>query len=393
MNPGGARLARGHVVVALHEPTLGGASLSVLRAVPRLEELGWDFSFWVPHPSSASEELAAAGYDVGGAPRYIEYSGRSWRLPPGPRRRLASVPSYLAAYRRFLADRRPDLVHANSIICIAEALVAKRDGHRVLLHVHEMLPEALRGRAMRRVAWRYLDGIVAVSIASARRMALPGRLPRIAHEAAPIPDEPVKIRAHPEPFTVGTVAVISKRKGSDTFVDAAARLKERVPHIRFEMVGAPSDALEERWARRLLQRAESLEIDHTPHADVAERLRRWDAFVLPSRADPFPISMLEAMAAGLPVVGTRVDGIAEQLEGCGVTVPVSDPNALADAIASLAQASQPDREAMGAAARRRVMANFTIPRQAACLDEAYQAALARPHLSSARAAKGQPSEE
>ena len=43
-----------------------------------------------------------------------------------------------------------------------------------------------------------------------------------------------------------------------------------------------------------------------------ERLARWDAFVLPSRSDPFPISMLEAMASGLPVVGTRRDGIAEQ---------------------------------------------------------------------------------
>lgn len=363
-------------MVALHEPVLGGATLSVLRAVPHLQDLGWRFSFWAPQPSTCADELASMGHDVDGAPRYIEYSGRSWRLPPGARKRVASVPSYLRAYRSFLADRKPDLVHANSVISIAEALAAKRDGYRVLLHVHEMLPDAMRSRAMRRVAWARLDEIVAVSHASALRMAMPGKMPRIVHEAAPLPQNAVQIRATPEPFTVGTVAVVSSRKGSDTFVDAAEILLERLPGLSFEMIGAPNDALEERWANDLLRRAKGLGIKHSPKADVSKALGNWDAFVLPSRADPFPISMLEAMAAGLPVIGTRVDGIAEQVaEGCGITVPVADPAALANAIARVAGSSRPERAAMGSAARDRVADNFTIDVQARKLDDAYRAAL------------------
>ena len=339
--------------------------------------MGWRFAFWAPLPSETATKLSAKGYEVGGAPRFIEYSGRAWRLPPGPRARVASVPGYLRDYRRFLATRSPDLVHANSIISFAEALLAKREGHRVLLHVHEMLPDTLRARAMRRIAWSALDEVVAVSSASAERMTLPQRQPRIVYEATSIPENPVEIRASPAPFVVGTVAVVSSRKGSDTFVEAAAILRERGSDIRFEMVGAPNDALEEAWARSLLQRAEALGIEHTPRADVAAHLGSWDAFVLPSRADPFPISKLEAMASGLPVVGTEVDGIAEQVApGCGLTVPVSDPAALASSIEQLARASQAERQAMGAAARQRVSDNFTIPHQAQDLDKAYRAALA-----------------
>jgi len=93
---------------------------------------------------------------------------------------------------------------------------------------------------------------------------------------------------------------------------------------------------------------------------------------LPSRQDPFPIAMLEAMAHGLPVVGTRIDGIAEQIAPtCGVLMPPESPVALADAIVALARQSVTDRAAMGAAARKRVADCFSIDRQAMQLAEAY----------------------
>jgi glycosyltransferase involved in cell wall biosynthesis len=193
-----------------------------------------------------------------------------------------------------------------------------------------------------------------------------------------MPPGAAAIRDRPRPFTVGTVAVVSPRKGSDLFVDAATLLLDRDrERFRFEMVGAAHDAVEREWARDLLTRAREVGINHIPRTGVFERLAQWDAFVLPSRSDPFPISMLEAMASGLPVVGSRRDGIGEQIAGgTGLLIEPEDPHALADAIAWCAGQPAETRRRMGSAARDRVDASFTLEHQATALHDAYRATLA-----------------
>jgi glycosyltransferase involved in cell wall biosynthesis len=346
--------------------------------VPLLEREGWEFSFWVPKPSDLYDDFAARGWDVDGAERCIEYSVRAWRLAPGPRQRVRAVPGYVRRFRSFLAERRPALVHANSVLTLADALIAKGRGYPVMLHAHEMLPANVRGRLLRRTVWRHLDQIVAVSQASAAALAYHGRMPTIVHEAAPLPDEAVELRANPHPSTIGTVAVVSTRKGSDLFVEAARKLIERSGNgdYRFEMVGAANDAIERDWALDVIERAKSIGISHVPSTDVFERLRDWDVFVLPSRADPFPIAMLEAMGSGLPVIGARRDGIAEQVApGSGLLVEPEDSGALADAMAWLASQPAEVRAQIGRGARRRVADNFTLERQAEALAGAYSATL------------------
>lgn len=367
-----------NVTVVFHEPQAGGAVLSVLRAVPKLEEMGWRFAFWVPKPSPLHRRLAAEGHEVDGAPRYIDHSLRALTLSPGPRRRLGSVSPYLRLFRQFIRKRPPALVHANSVLTLTEGITARRLGPPVLLHVHEMVPGGVRGRLTRRLAWTMLQGVIAVSDACGRTMAWRDAMPRIVYEAAPIPDRRVSIRRRPQPFTVGTVGVVSPRKGTDLFVEAAARVRERDSGIRFELISGGVDERDPAWTQEILARARAAGVSYAERTDVLERMRHWDAFVLPSRADPFPISMLEAMASGLPSIGARVDGIAEQLSSdCGLLVPPEDAVALADEILAVARLPAEAREALGTAARDRVQREFSIDRQAAGLNEAYESVLAK----------------
>ena len=86
--------------------------------------------------------------------------------------------------------------------------------------------------------------------------------------------------------------------------------------------------------------------------------------------------MLEAMAAGLPVIGAAVDGIPEQIApGCGFLVEADAPLHLAAAIRRIAALGAPERARMGRGARARVAAEFSLDRQAAGLEAAYEAAL------------------
>jgi glycosyltransferase involved in cell wall biosynthesis len=102
--------------------------------------------------------------------------------------------------------------------------------------------------------------------------------------------------------------------------------------------------------------------------EVADLLATADAFALPSFAEGVPVVLMEALAAGLPVIATRITGVPELVEDgvAGFLVSPGDAHALADAIGRLA--ALPDRgRGMGAAGRARVQAEFDIAREAARL--------------------------
>jgi glycosyltransferase involved in cell wall biosynthesis len=97
--------------------------------------------------------------------------------------------------------------------------------------------------------------------------------------------------------------------------------------------------------------------------DIRELLASADLFVLSSRSEGLPISVLEAMAAGLPVVATDVGGLSELVvDGeTGILVPAADPKALAEAVERLLL--DPElRRRFGTASRRRAERRFDLPR-------------------------------
>ena len=114
------------------------------------------------------------------------------------------------------------------------------------------------------------------------------------------------------------------------------RLLDDEPSTRLLIVGdGPLKPHLEETSRRL---GIAAAVDFTGYlSDVASAYAAMDVFVLPSRYEGMPIALLEVMAMGIPVVGTRVDGIADLIEdaGTGLLVPYGDPQALSSAVLRL----------------------------------------------------------
>jgi glycosyltransferase involved in cell wall biosynthesis len=182
------------------------------------------------------------------------------------------------------------------------------------------------------------------------------------------------------PLVVGTVGTVSRIKGTDIFLRAARLALEERPEMRFEHVGAHDlhhddglDAELERLQAEIRPRDALTMKGPLPAADV---LPAWHVFVSPSLSEAFPLAVLEAMAAGLPVVASGVGGVPEQIEHLetGVLVRPNDPEALATWLVRLHDDAEL-RDRLGRAAARRARAEFTLARQAEGLHRAYLTAL------------------
>jgi hypothetical protein len=362
------------VVIVVHEPGVGGATNAVLRALPDLEQDGWRFRFWAPTPSPVADLLRARAYLVDGGPRPLRYSWSALAEPPGRWRRIGATPGYLAAFRRFVAQTRPALVHANTILTLPEALAARSTGAATLLHVHEMIPGDARGAVAARLA-RLLDGVAAVSNANAALLQRHGVASHVVTAGLAPPPAMTQSRERGR-LVVGTVATVSHRKGSDLFVSAASAILAERTDVEFRMVGPLAEGREAAWAHHLRSRAERAGIRCYATSNVSSELSDWDVFVLPTRRDPFPLGILEAMAAGVPVVASRLDGVPELVdEASGVLVAPDDPETVRAAVVQLLD--DPERRAqMGRAGAARVAERFTPERHSRALARAYENAVA-----------------
>ena len=179
---------------------------------------------------------------------------------------------------------------------------------------------------------------------------------------------------------VGTIGTVCRAKGTDVFLEAAALAHRLRPELRFEHIGQSGlddDAGFERLVRARAERPDLRDVLRMlGRRPAADGLARWESFVLPSREDAFPLASLEAMAAGVPTIASRVGGLPEQVEHLrsGILVDPESPEAVADWIVRLHDDAAL-REELATGAGQRVRERFTVERQAAALHDAYLMAL------------------
>ncbi len=177
---------------------------------------------------------------------------------------------------------------------------------------------------------------------------------------------------------IGLVGRISEQKGQEEFIRAAARVAPHSPQAVFLVIGS-ADAPEHLAAARSLAAELALgdRLRFTGHVgDMPAVYAALDVLAAPSRWEGFGLMLVEAMAAGKPIVATRVGAIPEVCADneTALLVPPRDPEALAEAL--LAILRDPERaRALGAVGVERA-ARFSWARSAEGLDALYQDLLA-----------------
>lgn len=254
--------------------------------------------------------------------------------------------------------------------------IATRIGSRRDLVTGDKTTLQLTGQ---RAAYRLADAVVANSAAAAAQLAREG-----------VPDSKVRVipngvdtarfgAARPaRPLRrIVMVANLRPEKGHDILIDAAPRILAAHPDAEFVLAG-------EGPRRSALQsQARASGVDQRVRflgecRDVPGILAGGDLFVLPSRTEAMPNAVIEAMAAGLPVVASAVGGIPELItaDHTGLLVAPNDPAALAAAVNRLMD--DPDRAAaLGRSARAFITREFGFGRMVARVEELYLSAIER----------------
>lgn len=286
-----------------------------------------------PSRASSCEPLRQAGVELIGLGRSSAHELRPWR-------QLLSV----------LRERPIDILHTHMFGSNAWGSVLGTIARTPVLVAHEQT-WSYQGQPLRRLLdgkliGRRVDAFICVSAEDRRRMIEvegidPAKIVLVPN-AIPTPsaDSPRSLRdeleiAEGDPV-IGTVCVLRPQKALDVLLRAGALLRDRVPRLRILIAGDGSER------QRLEALASESGLDRTVsflglRADVPELLSTFDVAVSSSDFEGTPLAVMEYMAAGLPIVATRVGGVPELLEHGvhGLLVDPRDPEALADSIAEL----------------------------------------------------------
>jgi glycosyltransferase involved in cell wall biosynthesis len=345
--------ARVLIVITLAET--GGAQSYVRDLVPALVGR-FDVVVAAHGPGPLRDAVTAAGA------RFVPL--RHVRRSISPRDVLG-----LVELVRLMRRERPALVHTNSSkagVLGRVAAVLARVPVRIFT-AHGWAFAAATSKSLYLWADRLMQPLTSAVVCvseSERALGLAARTCKadrtvVIHNAVEVEGVPLASPDGGPPMRIVSVGRIAPPKDFHTLVQAVGSLESGTAELTLLGDGPDRDALEAEIAGLGLAGTVTLAGNVQ---DVPSRLAQADVFVLSSRSEGFPISVLEAMAAGLPVVAADVGGLREAVED-GVTghlFAAGDVGALAETLAALA-AEPAVRRRLGEAARERATAHFALP--------------------------------
>lgn len=272
----------------------------------------------------------------------LEVTAGSTNLPAA--RALGSAAGSLARLARGLARRRPDVVNVHFLMgqCVYFLMLRKIFGYRVVLSAHgsDVLRPSDPCRKYLPYFFRKADATTVVSSHlqdEARKLAGDGARTdriRLVPNGVDVDFWSAAPRDPSETPTLVTAGRLERVKGFDVLLDAFAEVRERAPSARLVLAGDGAERASLIARARELGVLEGVEFaGHLAPHELRARLARASVFVLPSRSEGMPLALIEAMAAGVPVVATRVGGVPEVVHsGTGRLVEPERPPELARAV-------------------------------------------------------------
>jgi glycosyltransferase involved in cell wall biosynthesis len=290
-----------------------------------------------------------------------------------------AAPGLALELRRIRRAFPYDVLHAHYAVPAADALLRTRDRTPMVISEHggDVFHTARTpaGRARVQHAFAAARIVMANSMGIERACRdLGAQTTRVVHLGTDlIPME----RRPPAAPTLVTVGQLIARKRQADVLRAMWILRDRRPDLRYRMIGDGPERDALALTARQLGIAERVEFTGPlPHPEALKRGRDASIFVMPSTDEAFGVAYVEAMAAGLPAIGSRGEPGPEDIASLGHgmrLVPPADPEALAREIDHLLDADWGTR--IGAAAQATVAAHFTWDACGAATVAAYDEAV------------------
>lgn len=366
------------VYVITRADAVGGASIHVRDLAREMLRRGHEVMVLVGRKGHVTEQLSAAD---------VPFESLRWlRRQPNPMWDLLALAELIRTLRRL----KPDLVSTHTAKAgTLGRLACRLLGIPVLYTPHgwsagERMPQPARAifGFVERLMARWSAAIICVCefekrLALDKAIASPEKL-LVVHNGVHDVDE--NRRANPDfsRVRICSVARFEPPKDHRTLLEALALIRD----LPWELDLA-GDGPGEAEARRLVDElgfGDRVRF-HGYLPDPSALLAECQLFVLSSRSEAFPRSILEAMRAGLPVVATDVGGVSESVTGgvTGMPVQAGNPKALADALRHLLESPQL-RKSMGLAAHTAFQAKFRFQTLAGRMEAVYATVQSRAAL-------------
>jgi len=342
------------------------------------------------HLADLANGLARRGHDVYAA--VIPSSPLLAELSSVPKKNITELPMRNSLnvatglkLARFVRQHEIEIIHAH----VARdyplaALAVRRTGARLVLTRHVLFPlNRIHRLTLRRtarvigVSQAVTEGLRAQKIFDPDKIVLIHNGIDVDRFAKGREDIARGGQSTNKKLQVGMIGHLAQIKGQEEFIRAAAIVSDRHDDVEFIIAGA--DKSRNRENRQSFEALiKKLNLNQRVRLagwveNIPELLGTFDLFVSSSRSEPFGLSIVEAMAAGVPVLATMSEGAQEIIEDdkTGRLVPIGDVKALADAISELLSNPE-ERFRLSKNAQSDVRERFSLDRMLSVTEQVYR---------------------